>query len=92
MIEKLRAEGLQEVDIAFWLEHPLSLKEVLGYMVQKGREVKVLLWKARKALAVYDPQAAYEKLTAVGVTCVLDESAEGLLHHPIESLHQKSPS
>jgi phosphatidylserine/phosphatidylglycerophosphate/cardiolipin synthase-like enzyme len=88
-IEELRAAGLQEADIAFWLNHDLSVKEVLGYMVHKGIEVKVLLWKARKALAVYDPQAAYEKLSAVGVTCILDESANGLLHHPIESLHQK---
>jgi phosphatidylserine/phosphatidylglycerophosphate/cardiolipin synthase-like enzyme len=87
--EKLRAEGLQEEDIDFWLNHDLSVKEVLGYKVRKGIEVKVLLWKAKKALAVYDPQAAYEKLTAAGVTCILDDSAEGLLHHQIESLHQK---
>jgi phosphatidylserine/phosphatidylglycerophosphate/cardiolipin synthase-like enzyme len=88
-IAALHAEGLQAEDIDFWLNHDLSLKGVLGYVVRKGIEVKVLLWKVQKAFAVYDPQAAYEKLTAVGVTCLLDDSAEGILHHPIESLHQK---
>ncbi|GCF07775.1 phospholipase D-like domain-containing protein [Dictyobacter arantiisoli] len=87
--ESLRAEGFQDVDIEFWLNHPLSVKEVLRYAVNKGVEVKVLLWKAKKAFAVYDSQAAYEKLTEAGITCLLDDSAEGILHHQIESLHQK---
>ncbi len=88
-IAALHAEGLQAEDIDFWLNHDLSLKAVLSYMVHKGIEVKVLLWKVQKAFGVYDAQAAHEKLTTVGVTCLLDDSAEGILHHPIESLHQK---
>ncbi|GCE05832.1 phospholipase D-like domain-containing protein [Dictyobacter aurantiacus] len=88
-IEGLRAQGLQEADINFWLTHRLSVKEVLAYALSKGVEVKVLLWKAKKAFAVYDPQAAHDKLTEMGITCLLDDSAEGILHHQIESLHQK---
>jgi len=36
-----------------------------------------------------DPKAAHEQLTQVGVSCILDDSAYGMLHRPIESLHQK---
>ena len=86
---ELRGEGLQEADIAFWLTHDLSVQAVLGYAVSKSVEVKVLLWHATAPFSVYDPQQAYDQLTAVGVSCILDESARGLLHHPVESLHQK---
>ena len=85
----LKADGLQDEEIQFWLTHELSLQEVLGYAVQRGVEVKVLLWKSSEAFSNSDPQQAYEQLKAVGVDCILDESAQGLLHHPIESLHQK---
>ncbi len=89
LIEELRAEGLQEQDIAFWFNNDLSMRAVLGYAASKGVEVKVLLWKANQTLTHCNPKGAYEELTAVGVTCILDDSAEGILHHPIESLHQK---
>ncbi|GCE19901.1 phospholipase D-like domain-containing protein [Dictyobacter kobayashii] len=88
-IEDLREQGLQDADIEFWLTHKLSVKEVLVYAQSKGVEVKVLLWKAKKAFAVYDPEGARDKLTEAGITCLLDDSAEGILHHQIESLHQK---
>ena len=86
---ELHAEGLQEPDIAFWFNNDLSLRAVLGYAVSKGVEVKVLLWKANEMLTHCNPNGAYEELTAVGVTCILDDSAQGILHHPVESLHQK---
>lgn len=88
----LRVEGLSEADIAFWSTHDLSVQAVLGYAVSKGVEVKVLLWHSFSALGLftsYDPEKAHQQLTEAGITCLLDDSARGLLHHPIESLHQK---
>ncbi len=89
LIEELRAEGLQEQGIAFWFNNDLSLKAVLGYAVSKGVEVKVLLWKANELFTHCEPAGAHEQLTAIGVTSILDDSSVGLLHHPVESLHQK---
>lgn len=87
----LRAEGLTEADIAFWCTHDLSLQAVLGYAVSKGVEVKVLLWETIEVsgLAHYSPKTAHEQLTHMGATCTLDDSSRGILHHPVESLHQK---
>ncbi|GCE27385.1 phospholipase [Dictyobacter alpinus] len=85
----LRSQGLQEADIQFWLTHRLSVKEVLGYAVSKGVTVKVLLWKANPAFAVYDSHAAVEKLKEYDVAALEDDSSLGVLHHQIESLHQK---
>lgn len=89
LIDELRTEGLQEADIEFWHTHPLSLEAVLGYVVSKGVEVKILLWECPELFSHYHPQEAYEQLTKVGVTCILDDSARGIIHHPVESLHQK---
>jgi phosphatidylserine/phosphatidylglycerophosphate/cardiolipin synthase-like enzyme len=89
LIEHLHIAGLNEEEIQFWLTHELSLQEVLGYAVRRGVEVKVLLWKSSEAFSNSDPKKAYEELKEVGVECILDESAQGILHHPIESLHQK---
>ncbi|HZT98396.1 MAG TPA: phospholipase D family protein [Ktedonobacteraceae bacterium] len=89
LIEELRAEGLEETAIELWRTHALSLETVLGYAVSKGVEVKVLLWDSPEFFSHYQPQEAREQLTKVGVTCLLDDSARGLVHHPVESLHQK---
>jgi len=91
LLSWLRAEGLPEADIAFWCTHDLTMQAVLGYAVSKGVEVKVLLWEAIQVsgLEHYSPKEAHEELTQVGVTCILDDSARGVLHHPVESLHQK---
>jgi len=40
-------------------------------------------------LYYYKSGEAREQLEQVGVTCILDDSARGILHHPVESLHQK---
>jgi phosphatidylserine/phosphatidylglycerophosphate/cardiolipin synthase-like enzyme len=86
---ELRAEGLEEPEIDFWCSHALTVQAVLGYMVSKGVEVKVLLWASSELFSHYNPQGGHEQLTQVGVSCILDDSSLGILHHPIESLHQK---
>ena len=88
----LRAEGLQEADIAFWQAHDLSVQAVLGYAASKGVEVRALLWDCIDVPVLashYSPNTAHEQLQQAGITCVLDDSARGLLHHAAESLHQK---
>jgi phosphatidylserine/phosphatidylglycerophosphate/cardiolipin synthase-like enzyme len=89
LLAELRAEGLQEAEITFWCSHDLTVQAVLGYMVSKGVEVKVLIWDSSEKFSHCDPKTAREQLAQVGVTCILDDSSHGLLHHPVESLHQK---
>ncbi len=89
LLTELQAIGLQSADINFWQTHDLSLQAVLGYAVSKGVEVKVLLWKSLPIFAHYNEQETYDEMKAVGVDCILDDSAQGILHHPVESLHQK---
>ena len=92
LLAELRAEGIDGADLAFWCNHDLSVQAVLGYAVSKGVEVRVLLWDCLNILGLfssYNPKVAHEQLTQVGVNCILDDSARGLLHHPVESLHQK---
>ncbi|HEY4385789.1 MAG TPA: hypothetical protein VGN34_15140, partial [Ktedonobacteraceae bacterium] len=89
LIAELQADGLSNADIQFWLTHELSVKAILGYAVSKGVEVKVLLWKSPELFSHNHPSHAQQELEAVGVTCLLDDSALGIIHHPVESLHQK---
>jgi phosphatidylserine/phosphatidylglycerophosphate/cardiolipin synthase-like enzyme len=89
LLAELREEGLQQPEIDFWCTHDLTVQAVLGYMVSKGVEVRALIWGCSELFSHYDPKAAHEQLTQVGVSCILDDSAKGILHHPIESLHQK---
>ncbi len=86
---ELREEGLEEPEIAFWCTHAMTVQAVLGYLVSKGVDVKVLIWASNEHFSHCDPKAAQEQLSQVGVTCLLDDSSHGILHHPIESLHQK---
>jgi phosphatidylserine/phosphatidylglycerophosphate/cardiolipin synthase-like enzyme len=90
LLAELRAEGLQEAEIDFWCSHDLTVQAVLGYVARKGVEVKVLIWSSSEHFSHCDPKAAQEQLIQVGVSCILDDSARGILHHPIESLHQKT--
>ncbi len=46
LLAELRAEGLKEAEIDFWCTHDLTVQAVLGYMVSKGVEVKVLIWSS----------------------------------------------
>ena len=91
LLAELRIHGLEQADIDFWCTHDLSVQAVLEYAVSKGVEVKILLWDCLvlPRLASYRPQDAREQLTQVGVTCLLDDSTRGIIHHPTESLHQK---
>src|SRR5438552_3178330 len=89
LLAELREEGLQEPEIDFWCTHDLTVQAVLGYMVSKGVEVNVLIWSSSELFSHCDPKAAHEQLTQLGVSCILDDSAHGVIHHPIESLHQK---
>lgn len=89
LLAELRAEGLQQPEIDFWCSNKLTIQAVLGYMVRKGIEVKALLWYCSGLFSHYGPKTAHQELTDVGVTCLLDDSARGILHHPIEALHQK---
>ncbi len=91
LLGRLRAEGLAESDIAFWCSRTLTLEAVLGHATSKGVDVRALLWDSLPipGLSYYRPQEAHEQLLKVGVTSILDDSARGLIHHPVESLHQK---
>lgn len=89
LLAELRGSGLDEDAIAFWCSHDLSVQAVLGYAASKGVEVKVLIWKGPPIFPTCDVETSYKELTAVGVACLLDNSSFGILHHPVESLHQK---
>ena len=89
LLAELREGGLQQPEIDFWCSHHLTVQAVLGYMVSKGVDVRALIWDCPEIFSHYDPKSAHKQLTQVGVTCILDDSAKGILHHPIESLHQK---
>lgn len=89
LLADLRADSLGEEEVAFWTTHELTLQNILGYKVSQGVEVKALVWECIPIFAHLNPEQAHEQLTAVGVTCILDDSARGLLHHPVEALHQK---
>jgi phosphatidylserine/phosphatidylglycerophosphate/cardiolipin synthase-like enzyme len=91
MVAELRAEGFTEADVAFWMgAQSLSVENVLQYAVQKGVEVKVLLWKSSSLFSHYQPAQTHQQLTDRSITCVLDDSALGIMHHQVESLHQKT--
>ena len=89
LLAELRAEGLQETEIDFWCSHDLTVQAVLGHAVSKGVEVKALIWACPEWFSHYHPKVAEKQLSEVGVTCILDDSSHGVIHHPIESLHQK---
>jgi hypothetical protein len=86
LVAELRAAGLDEDKLDFWCSHNLTVQTVLGFMVQQGVEVKALIWECSNFFSHYDPKAAYQELVDAGVTCILDDSSRGILHHPIESL------
>jgi len=89
LVAELHAASLDENKIDFWCSHNVTLQTVLGFMIQQGVEVKALIWECSNFFSHYDPKAAFQDLKDVGVTCILDDSSRGILHHPIESLHQK---
>lgn len=91
LVARLRAAGLEEADITFWSSYPLTMQAVLARAVNRGVDVRALLWDSLPVpgLSYYKPGEARDQLEQAGVTCILDDSARGLMHHPVESLHQK---
>ena len=89
LLAELHAEGLTEAELDFWCSHELTVQAVLGHAVNKGVEVKALIWACPELFSHYHPKVAEQQLKQVGVTCILDDSSHGVIHHPIESLHQK---
>ena len=53
---ELREEGLEEPEIDFWCSHALTVQAVLGYLVSKGVEVKVLIWASNEHFSHCDPE------------------------------------
>ncbi len=88
LLSELKAAGLSDADIQFWVNNELTVQHVLAYALSKGVTVKVLLWACPEVFSHYSPKTAHEQLVAVGVTSLLDDSADRL-PHPEESLHQK---
>ena len=88
--ERLRAEGLDEASTAFWMASQLRVVDVLGFMVQRGVKVGVLLWDAYHvgSHVTNDPVEQQKALRAVGVDCLLDDSSRQV-SHIAQSLHQK---
>jgi phosphatidylserine/phosphatidylglycerophosphate/cardiolipin synthase-like enzyme len=86
----LRAEGFNEETIALWTANKLQVIEVLGYAVQHGVKVGVLLWDAfhMGSHVTNDPVEQQKLLQAVGVDCLLDDSSRQVTH-VTQSLHQK---
>ena len=89
LLTRLRVAGLQEADIQYWCTHELSIRNVLGYAVSKGVEVKVLIWKGAPIKPTSSAEESDKELLIEHVDCILDDSSFGILHHPVESLHQK---
>lgn len=90
LLHWLRDKGLSEADIQFWQKcETLSVLNVLGYVVSKGVDVKVILWEVLSIPFQEGPKQIKEALEAVGVQCLLDDS-HLTLKHPIASLHQKA--
>ncbi len=87
----LRGKGLGDEELAFWQqEEELSVKNVLGYAVSKGADVRLLLWDAYTLPFQIGAKQVCEQLELVGVKALADDSHKDLLNHPIESLHQKA--
>jgi phosphatidylserine/phosphatidylglycerophosphate/cardiolipin synthase-like enzyme len=88
--ERLRAEGFNEETIALWTANKLQVIEVLGYAVEHGVKVGVLLWDAFHlgSHVTNDPLEQQKMLQAVGVDCLLDDSSRRVTHMT-QSLHQK---
>ena len=89
----LRAKGLSEEELLFWQQcDELSVANVLSYAVNKGVDVRVLLWDTYSlpAQPVPDPKNVHDILESLGIQCLLDDSHKGILNHPLMAHHQKT--
>jgi len=89
----LHAKGLSEEELLFW-QHcdELSVTNVLGRAVNKGVDVRVLLWDTYPlpSQTSPDPKNVRDVLESLGIHCLLDDSHKGILNHPLMAHHQKT--
>ncbi|MGZ6367514.1 MAG: hypothetical protein ACXWPS_16325, partial [Ktedonobacteraceae bacterium] len=86
----LHAKGLSEEELLFWQRcNELSVANVLGYAVNKGVDVRVLLWDTYSLPSQPnpDPKNVRDILEALGIHCLLDDSHKGILNHPLMAHH-----
>jgi len=90
LLADLRAEGLDDDALALWNANRLRVADVLGFAVERGARVGVLLWDAFHVGShlTNDPNREQKMLQAVGVDCLLDDSSRNI-SHIAQSLHQK---
>jgi len=87
----LRAKGLTEDEVLFWQNcEELSVTNILSYAVNKGVDVRVLLWDTYTLPFHPSPKNVQKILEPLGVSCLLDDSHMGLLNHPLVAHHQKT--
>ncbi len=89
----LRSRGLAEEELLFWQQcDELNVTNVLSHAVDKGVDVRVLLWDtyALPSQPIPDPKNVQDVLESLGIHCVLDDSHKGLLNHPLMAHHQKT--
>ncbi len=65
---------------------------MLNYAVNKGVDVRVLLWDTYTLPSPPspNPKNVQDILESLGVRCLLDDSHKGLLNHPLMAHHQKA--
>ena len=89
----LSAKGLSEEELLFW-QHcdELSVANVLSYAVNKGVDVRILLWDTYPLpnQPCPDPKNVRDVLESLGIHCLLDDSHKGILNHPLMAHHQKT--
>ncbi|HEY6542494.1 MAG TPA: phospholipase D family protein [Ktedonobacteraceae bacterium] len=93
LLSWLRAKGLAEEELRFWQDcQELSITSVLSRVVEKGVDVRVLLWDTYTLpfQSNPNPKKVQEMLESIGIRCLLDDSHLGLLNHPLEAHHQKT--
>src|SRR5579863_5121238 len=93
LLSWLRAKGLSEEELRFWQDcQELSITSVLSRVVEKGVDVRVLLWDTYTFpfQSNPNPKKVQEILESIGIRCILDDSHLGLLNHPLEAHHQKT--
>ncbi len=90
LIARLRREGLDDGALSLWSAGRLRVVDVLGLAASRGVRVGVLLWDAYHfgSHLTNDPARQRDRLRAVGVDCLLDDSSRQI-SHIVQSLHQK---
>jgi len=89
----LHAKGLSEEELLFWQQcDELSVTNVLSNAVNKGVDVRILLWDTYPLpnQPCPDPKNVRDILESLGIHCLLDDSHKGILNHPLMAHHQKT--